>query len=488
MSQETANSDLYANPSRFFNGTFSELPESVVNRAECRRISEYPSKSQIINQSSVTSLDSLTHSPTLTTHCHPTSDIRHPKRGSLAGFDGTIPHDNACQHKTTDRRFVIVPLENTNDRMTLPLLSLLLFLPHVVSLAFQTIDIPRVSLSEFQDLYHENGRRQTPILVEHALTENSCEAICDTIVSTDSLQVDLQRKRPDVPSATYNVEIRQAIEAIMYSSHHKDALFCFEEGLLDDVSPKVSEQLRNCRETVFPDEDWFPYFPDWARSTDCLILAGEGATSTLHRDPYEWTGTSLCLEGSKVWRFIEPPEDFPTPIDTLLDSYRLPSTAWDHETALSAGWQSDKSLYQSRSESIPSAREFQAVPDKLQRMRAAAMSTQQLTPTPALLNNQLAEGETTTTATTTLWTTVQTTGDLLVIPAYWWHQTYGLEPSVAIASQRCSAREAKQVLQHILNTTGSQDSVDLNDIIDYSNPKSTIKKFFAVLKGELEKV
>lgn len=71
-------------------------------------------------------------------------------------------------------------------------------------------------------------------------------------------------------------------------------------------------------------------------------------------------------------------------------------------------------------------------------------------------------------------TAIQEAGDLLLIPAHWWHQTFALEPSAAIASQRCGNQDSVLVLQHILNHKGVK-SIDARTILDESpNPASAV--------------
>jgi len=208
----------------------------------------------------------------------------------------------------------------------------------------------------------------------------------------------------------------------------------------------------------------------------------------LHRDPFTWTGTSICLEGTKIWRFVAPPGaiqpsssssekhnngHFQTDdsavrmIDDALKSYRLPSVAWDDDVFLSSGWQSDMSLYASRDASIPSAEQLAHREEerhgpelKYDEMEMIAANLNLLAPD-ADFPTRCSDGGESMMLPVRIWSVVQKPGDLLVIPAFWWHQTYALEPSVAIASQRSGGgRDTKRVLSHILETVGLDHDYD----------------------------
>jgi hypothetical protein len=320
----------------------------------------------------------------------------------------------------------------------------------------------------------------------------------------------------------------------MTRSNSKQAYLAFCEGLLQQketplLSTTVQEHVTNAREHAFRNggggggdsssssHDWFSQFPARAQPTDAVIIAGAGATSTLHRDPFEWTGTSLCLEGTKVWRFIEPPPIIihnddgggVKSVDQQLNSYRLESIAWhdsgdddkkaEAETttimSLSAGWQSDYSLYHSRRhDSIPSARELAELAethpsqyDKLLKELATDMDI--LRPCDAIAAQQ---------NMFTIHTAIQKPGDLLLIPAHWWHQTYALEPSVAVASQRCSAFDAPRVFEHILHQVAKnsgllQVKLDVSSTVSYILGKATtsqeaIDELFRIVQKHSTKV
>ena len=208
------------------------------------------------------------------------------------------------------------------------------------------------------------------------------------------------------------------------------------------------------------------------RPKDCIVLTGEGARSTLHRDPFEWTGTSLCLEGSKVWTFLIPPDDEAgglAALDKSLGSYRLQSVAWsgaetsgesggaqgkdstpdDNRYALSAGWQSNLDLYALRDQAVPPARELaELVAGSTERSEALMAATRGLKPSPKIPDSVVAGRV----------VGIQEAGDLLLVPRGWWHETYALEPAIAVASQYCGDHDAKAVFGHILDVAGARDN------------------------------
>lgn len=341
-----------------------------------------------------------------------------------------------------------------------------------------------------QEYYSSNGPLRRPLLVEGVLTVEQCEECCDVILANaNEIRVDLQEqthaappkskkkaKYKSAPTSTqlYQCTLEQAIEIIMSQSDSRKSYLTFCEGLLEDEDQaesfsEVRQVLQDAKESVFDDNDWFTFFPESTEPTDAVILAGAGATSTLHRDPFEWTGTSLCLEGTKIWRFVEPcfgnddannddgEKSQPSlekvlAIDKALKSYRLDSMAWDEESvALSAGWQSDFSMYKQRKHHlIPSARDLVEMEEEERRSKIenTATSLDLLQPDVPYLKK------------IKIHTAIQKPGDLLLIPAHWWHQTYGLEPSLAIASQRCGNGDAEMVFQHMLTHVGKEAEIE----------------------------
>ena len=296
-----------------------------------------------------------------------------------------------------------------------------------------------------------------PLLITRALSKAECEMCAESLVSMqETTAVELQEQKQGATVQIYDTSLQDALDAILFESSaasvDSSSYLAFCEGLLqqlDDATSALLQEMTNrARDRMWQedDTDWFAsYFPPTVRPTDAVVFAGIGATSTLHRDPFEWMGTSLCLEGSKLWRFVDPTNSSVQDIDELLESYRLPSIAWGEEsssTSFSAGWQSDKSLFRLRCpERMPTAESLDATDDASKRKLFEEI----------VFSNDVVSRDDSIPPATTVSTVIQHTGDLLLIPPHWWHQTIALEPSAAIASQRCGSYDAPLVLQHMLD-------------------------------------
>ena len=329
--------------------------------------------------------------------------------------------------------------------------------------------VPRVSLEDFlaSPVYG------TPTLIKDIVSSDQVETIAEELMARlGDADVQMQRKIRSAGSGgdditeIYDITLLQAAEYMMESCHD-DSFFTFCEGLLDEKSDDgdsnaLSSRLGMIREAPFDvGENWFDYFPPSIRPTDALVLAGEGSCSTLHRDPFEWTGTSFCLEGSKIWRFIIPPTTRNDEegggvgeVDDALESYRLDSIAWtttdttnskemaaDEEEKrdaliLSRGWQSDLHLYFSRAEEVLSALELSELEED--NMEAYVMEIEAMGADTSLLVPDERISDFLHNHKFNFSTAIQQAGDLLIIPSHWWHQVQHILESLSNTTNTCS--------------------------------------------------
>mmetsp|Transcript_28746 Transcript_28746/g.43861 ORF Transcript_28746/g.43861 Transcript_28746/m.43861 type:complete len:443 (-) Transcript_28746:2899-4227(-) len=362
--------------------------------------------------------------------------------------------------------------------------------------------VPRITLEE----YLASPVYTKPILITDIVKPDVIESMTGDLLNILGNEVvQMQRKTrctsSDVITTTqteiYDIMLKETIDYMMVDSSHEDSFFTFCEGMIpsalaandvkDDLS-NISNQLMQIRETPFSGgENWFDYFPTSVRPTDALVLAGCGSTSTLHRDPFEWTGTSLCLEGTKIWRFITPPldedgSDDIAMVDELLGSYRLDSIAWSNDEenvkdgdllVLSAGWQSDFSLFDSISYDIPSAMELLKLEEYNKDEYILAIESMGRDPSRLGLDAKSQSALQTLKARTSsdnepaFLTAIQRAGDLLLIPPHCWHQTYAPVPSVAVASQRCGAEiDGSNVIGHVLDVLKRNETAEKSPLPD----------------------
>jgi hypothetical protein len=245
------------------------------------------------------------------------------------------------------------------------------------------------------------------------------------------------------------------LEAFFYdalASTHEEPRFLFDEELLDGADGLRAAAIAAQR--IFGEESWLDSFPAERRPADaCVVCAGAGARSPLHRDPYDWTGTSLCLEGSKVWRFLLDVED------SDLDAYKLPSEAFGDD---SAGTQSDIDLYCFQECDWPDAEAFDDDRDLVEAMAGP----ENFAPSHDVPGR--------------FCTALQFAGDVVVVSPKAWHQTYALGPSCAVASQFCGRRNAPAVFEHMLRHRSRPDDGIL-DLARTAPPQDAVEALFAHL-------
>jgi len=384
--------------------------------------------------------------------------------------------------------------------------------------------VERMTAKEYQDRRRQPGgplALDRPILILNALSIETCEGICHELLQIVGEEMITVQRQKNNETFLYDCTVAQSLDLMMQSSPD-DSIFAFCEGLLDAslleviktnkknasaaaaaALSNISQTLTDAKEALFREhdtEDWLNYFPRSVKPSDCVVVAGEGATSTLHRDPLEWTGTSICLEGRKIWRFLAPPNggSDTSQWDNILQSYRLESTAWstesenkeEEDTIISAGWQSDLSLFSPSSDA--KLHTAMGLNDLLEQdaedyLEKVASATEYLTPHKGI-QPRIVMG-------VDVCSVVQHAGELLLIPPYWYHQTYAPEPSLAVASQRCgSALDVPRVLSHVLSLQPDIDELPveligvLDGTIDSKNldPKTVVDMLFQIVKQSVE--
>ncbi len=359
-------------------------------------------------------------------------------------------------------------------------------------------DVARVAARDFAPA--DAAALVAPVVLTGVLDDGACEAWCDALLTqAGDLEVlsQLQPREgaPTSPSPPQVSTLAEFVDAIAPSDDVDDdagggARMLFDEALLDRAAVAradgagsadgpaavldLGSEVAAARARAFgAEQSWLELLPRGARPADAVIVAGAGARSTLHRDPFDWTGTSLCVAGRKVWRFVAPPREnyeraddgFADRLEEALEAYYLPSAAWSDDddeapteatsaVGFSEGVQCDLSLYESgrsggaalerardRARRAAHGESSGADDDAAHAADARSLS----------LDRTAADAIGAADRDARVITTVCNAGEMVLIPARWWHQTYALEPSVAVASQHVGRHNAGDMIAHSLD-------------------------------------
>ncbi|CAL1531031.1 unnamed protein product, partial [Lymnaea stagnalis] len=186
--------------------------------------------------------------------------------------------------------------------------------------------------------------------------------------------------------------------------------------------PELRKQIED---SVYTNENYFNLFPEEVRPWDCYFLWGTAhSRSSLHIDPYNWTGTNAVLTGHKRWKLILPGQD------KYLSVY--PDKI--------CGFPLDCRKYNSPIDLFADDKETELLLNEIQHLEVD-----------------------------------QLPGEMLFIPTGWFHQAFNVEPTLAISGQLMNENNFMSVLEEILKAGSLQRSdiaEDLDGLTD--DPKALV--------------
>ncbi|ELT98450.1 hypothetical protein CAPTEDRAFT_225272 [Capitella teleta] len=206
--------------------------------------------------------------------------------------------------------------------------------------------------------------------------------------------------------------------------------FYVEDELFIPMRPELKSQLWD---SPFLKEDFFQVFPSSVRPWDAMLLWGTAfSRSSLHIDPYNWTGTNAVLSGRKRWKMFPPGQDHLLSVkDNQMSGF--PLNCFKYNSPLDTF---DPEDWQKLSGKIDSF-EFDQLP-----------------------------------------------GELLIIPPGWFHQAFNVEETLAVSGQLMNRNNYRIVLEEIMKTEViSRSSLPKN--IDQMTVENQIKAVLSLLPQEV---
>jgi hypothetical protein len=148
---------------------------------------------------------------------------------------------------------------------------------------------------------------------------------------------------------------------------------------------------------AFLEEDFFQLFPEAVRPWDAMLLWGTAfSRSSLHVDPYNWTGTNAVISGRKRWKMFPPGQDHLLSVNQNQMS-GFPLNCFKYNSPLDAFDPSD-----------------------WERLREA-----------------------------TSFEFDQLPGELLIIPPGWFHQAFNVEETLAVSGQIMNRNNYRVILEEV---------------------------------------
>jgi hypothetical protein len=317
----------------------------------------------------------------------------------------------------------------------------------------------RLTVAEFQS---EFSTFDEPVIVEQALEWKECQAWWNHI----QLRSKDENVIMECGSTSFNqTSLTNAFQCAKTQSSHSHPVYVTSSP----ESPCSIDQLPfyDFVHSIFGDflEDCMPLISYHIPITDSLIIAGEGSSSRVQRYPF--TTVCLGLAGNSLWRILPPNQLWKTTpkFRTSWDEFDVPfgDNVMDNNVG---------GLFGLRHNDVerPDDEEELTFMDDDKYLYYQHLAEDFMLIRPSLSMNEN-------------WrSTVLLDGDVLVIPPNWWFQSYNMDLSITLMSQKC--HDLYTFIQNVIHQTGINVPSRLLQRTEFHNlddTKESIDELFDLL-------
>eukprot|EP00112_Aurelia_sp_Birch-Aquarium-sp1_P021796 Seg5950.2 transcript_id=Seg5950.2/GoldUCD/mRNA.D3Y31 product="F-box protein" protein_id=Seg5950.2/GoldUCD/D3Y31 len=195
-------------------------------------------------------------------------------------------------------------------------------------------------------------------------------------------------------------------------------------------NPELREDIKT---PIYLEEDFFQLLPQEIRPWNAMILWGTAySRSTLHIDPYNWTGTNAVLKGRKLWKLYPPGQDHLLYGTRKLSGFPLECPKY----------QSPVDTFDVNKKKFPLFKKAKAIEF------------------------------------------AQLPGEMLFIPTGWFHQAYNAEETLAISSQVWNSQNNWQVMEEIVKGENVKPE-DLPSNFDSLSPREQAETLISLFPNKI---
>ncbi|CAB9530587.1 Alpha beta hydrolase [Seminavis robusta] len=335
-----------------------------------------------------------------------------------------------------------------------------------------------------------------PVVVEETLSTDEMEQWLSNIMNRAKQEPILAQFEKDQSKTA--MPLMEAVKVAIHNSTHDDPVYL--SSVRETASHAFTETVPffPLKEALFAsgaddDEadklDWFKCFSNFAKVHDTLVVAGEGSTSPCLQC-HAYQKIILGIDGSQLIRIVPPLTQQPN------DAIRACASPTYMESAygfpVSTGFHTKHDLFRFRHRDVDWELDQMKTHGQEEYRNRFDNHFQHWAEDPTMfIPSTPLQGQDMDKFHHGMWhSTVILPGDMVVIPPGWWYQTYNVEPSVSIASQRCGGSAmATKFIHHALETSGVDRTLRLNQDDGHSEEEAMtiVSGLFEVLEEHYSK-